>query len=269
MFILNSIYAQTNEYLGIDKEFENGEEAYLFGDNVRLRTEPSLTSETIILLKIGEPIEVVEKIDVKVNFKGIESPWYKVKYKNETGYLIGGLISQIEKKHSGIRCFFSLERVNGKLYILTRVISDSELPYIENKSEFLGDGNGFCVKVFDNKGITNINNIIYINYLPESCGANSGGYYLFFDNRELHKVIDLTSRGDIGFWESENLYFPKDSLGIKNKIIYIQAEGEYSEEDNLEEGVPLWEKSSEIKLKLDWINNRLQPNPKTFDINGY
>ena len=259
----NFIFSQECEYLGIDKQFENGDIAYLFGDNVRLRTEPTSNSETITLLKIGQQIEVLEKTDIKVNFKGIESPWYKVKYKKEIGYILGGLISLTEVKAHSIRCLVSLEKSESKLYILTRVISDSKTSYFENKSQSFGDNNGFCLKAFDNKGLEGINNIIFINYLPESCGANSGGFYLFFDNKKLHKVIDVTSRGDIGFWESEDLYFPKDSLGVKNKIVYIKEKGEDSESES-KENKTVWEKSSKIKIELEWSNNKLTPRPKTF-----
>ena len=156
--------------------------------------------------------------------------------------------------------------MDNKLYILTRVLSDAKTTYFENRSAFLGDNNGFCLKLFDNKGLQEISNIIYINYIPESGGANSGGYYLFFDTKKLHKVIELTSGNDIGIWESEQLYFPNDSLGVKGKIIYIIEEGEFSDSET-EESEPDWEKSSKIKLKLKWVDNKLTPNPKTFENN--
>ena len=208
-------------------------------------------------------ISIRQQHSAKNIFKGIESPWYKVRYGEKIGYILGGLISLTERKIDNIRCFVTLEKIESKIYILTRVISDSKTSYFENKSESHSENGGFCLKIFDNKGLEGISNIIFINYLPESCGANSGGYYLFFDKKKLHKVIDVTSSGDVGIWESENLYFPKDSLGIKNRIIYIKEKGEYSESET-NETKPDWEKSSKIKIKLEWINNKLSPEPKTF-----
>lgn len=263
LFLFNFINSQECKFLSIDNEFEEGEIAYLFGNNVRLRTEPTSESETLVLLKIGQRIEIIEKTDVNNIFNGVESPWYKVKYDEKIGYILGGLISLIEVKDDNLRCFISFEKTEGKLYILTRVLSDLQNDYFENRSEFFGDNYGFCLKLFDNKGLDGINNILYINYLPESGGANSGGYYLFFDKKKLHNVIDVTSRSDIGLWESENLYFPKDSLGAKNKIIYIKEKGEYSE-SNSEESEPNWEQSSKIILRLKWKDNKLIPNPRAF-----
>jgi len=264
----NSINAQECEYLGLDKGFENGDRAYLFGDNVKLRKGPSSESETLDTLKIGSRIDIIKKSLNTLNFKGIDSPWYKVSYKDEVGYVLGGLISLTEVKNKNVRCLVNLEKTDSTLYILTRLLSSDRESYFENKSVFLGDNNGFCLKLFDNKGLQGISNILFINYLPESCGANSGGYYLFYDNKKLHKVIDVTSSGDVGLWRSENLYFPKDSLGIENKIIYIKEEGEYSESE-IGESEPDWEKSSKIKLKLEWIDDGLKPDPKTFGNNGY
>ncbi|MDC1162090.1 SH3 domain-containing protein [Tenacibaculum sp.] len=263
-----SIFAQECKYLGLDKEFENGDVAYIFGDNVRLRTSPSSESETLKLLKIASKITILEKTNNKNNFKGIQTPWYKIKYNDQTGYILGGLISLTQIKKNNIKCLVNLEKINSELYITVRVIPKFHSTYLENKSLHLGDNNGFCLKLFDNKGLKEVSNIISINYLPESCGANSGGYYIFFDNKKLYKTVDLTSRGDIGIWESENLYFPNDSLGIKNRIIYIRRKGEYSDNEP-EENVYNWEKSSEVKLKLEWNNDKLTPNPKTFINNNF
>lgn len=261
--IFNFVNTQECKYIGIDNEFKSGDIVYLFGDNVNLRTEPTSESETLGLLEIGECIEIVEKTDIEIKLNGIESPWYKVKYAGKIGYILGGLISLTYIRDDNIRCLVNLEKTEDNLYILTRVLSDLTDNYFENKSQFLGDNNGFCLKLFDNKGLESISNILYINYLPESGGANAGGYYLFFDKKQLHKVINVTSRSDIGFWESENLYFPNDTLGIEDKIIYIKEKGKYSEEVS-EQSEPNWEQSSKIILRLEWKDNELRPNPRYF-----
>ncbi|MCL5244272.1 SH3 domain-containing protein [Cellulophaga sp. 20_2_10] len=251
--------AQECNYLGVDKKFENGDTTYLFGDNVRLRSLPSSDSEIIATLKIGTPLQIVALTDITETFNGIRSPWYKVRYNNETGYVLGGLISMTKVEEENVNCFVNLEQKESIMYIVIRVVSTLKPNYIEHKSLFLGDNNGFCIKLYNNRGVEGIRNIIQVNYLPESCGANSGGYYLFYNDTELHKVIDLTSRGEIGYWESENIYFPSDELGEKNKIIYIKENGQDSEDRDSEFN---WEKSSKMKIKLEWKNNSLTPNPK-------
>jgi len=259
---LNCSFAQDSNHLEINQEFKIDQIVYLFGDNVKLRNSPSVDSEVVKLLTIGEPLKIIEKSSETFMYNGINSPWYKVEHNNQQGYVVGGLISIVEKKDDNVRFLFATEMVDEKLYIITRALLNSNTEYVENKSEFLGSNYGFTINLYNNRGVKSIDNILFINYLPESCGANSGGYYLFLDNDNLYKAIDVLSSADIGFWESENLIFPDDPKGEEDQIIYFQEHGQYSEMDNPENG-HTWEKSSITKVNLKWVNHKLQPNPKT------
>ncbi|WP_179335528.1 SH3 domain-containing protein [Winogradskyella costae] len=263
---LNFSFAQDSNHLEINQEFNIDQIVYLFGDNVKLRHSPSVDSDVVKLLTIGEPLRIIEKSSESFVYNGINSPWYKVEHNNQHGYVVGGLISIVEKKADNVRFLFATEMVEEKLYIITRALITSKTEYFENKSEFLGSNYGFKINLYNNRGVNSIDNILFINYLPESCGANSGGYYLFLDSNNLYKAIDVFSSADIGFWESENLIFPNDPKGEKDKIIYFQEHGQYSEMDNLE-NEPTWEKSSITEVNLKWVNNTLQPNPKTITEN--
>ena len=263
---LNFSFAQDSNHLEINQEFKIDQIVYLFGDNVKLRNSPSVDSDVVKLLTIGEPLRIIEKSSESFVYNGINSPWYKVEHNNQQGYVVGGLISIVEKKGDNVRFLFTTEMVEEKLYIITRALVNSKTEYFENKSEFLGSNYGFKINLYNNRGLKSIDNILFINYLPESCGANSGGYYLFLDSNNLYKVIDVFSSADIGFWESENLIFPNDLKGEEDKIIYFQEHGQYSETDNPEDE-PTWEKSSITKVNLKWVNNALQPNPKTITEN--
>lgn len=265
---LNVSYSQDFDYLDVNQGFETDEIVYLFGDNVKLRTSPSVDSKVLDLLKIGDSLKIIEKTDSHYVYNGLNTRWYKVEHNNKQGYVVGGLISVTEKKAENARFLFGFEIVDEKLYTITRVLLNSKKNYLENKTEYLGDNYGFTINLYDNKGVKGINNIVFIRYLPESCGANSGGCYLFLDDNNLYKVIDVTSSADIGFWEDENLIFPNDPKGEENKIIYFKENGQSHENDN-PEIQPIWEKSDIIKVNVKWINNKLEPNPKTVvnDIN--
>ena len=260
--VFNFGNAQDQNYLEFSKEFEINEKVYLFGDNVKLRKSPSTNSEIITLLKIGEPLKIVEKSTETLMYNGIDSPWYKVKYNNQQGYVIGGLISATEKKDGNVRFLFNFEIEDSKLYVTTRVLTDTTSKYFENKSEFRGDNYLFTIHFYDNKGIEDINNILFVNYVPESCGANSGGYYLFLDDNGLYKVLDLRSGADIGFWESETLIFPNDPNGEKDKIIFLKEDGQYPDDEESDDE-PIWEKTSSIKIDLKWVDSKVSPNPRT------
>jgi len=262
------INAQEVECIRITKSFKKGDTAYLFGDNVRLREAPSSESETLKLLKIGSTIEIIEKSNEKDFYKGIENYWYKVKYNGKEGYILGGLISNGLIEQADLRCLVSLEKTDRELYTSIRVFSNSG-EYFENNSAYgIGGGDYFCIGLYDNKGLPEVNNILYLrHYGADSCGSNEGGYYLFFDQKKLHKVLDVYSGGGEGSFTDESLIFPSDSLGIKNKIIYVRRNEESEEDDRYR----IWEVTStqKLKLKLEWVDGKLKPDPKKFEINNY
>lgn len=266
VLISNVVYAQKSIDLSVLSSLTKGDTTYLFGDNVKLRAEPYTDAEALEVLKIGSQVEIIEQTEVKMMYRGINSPWYKVKVEHQTGYILGSLLSlsKVDIHYKTLTCFINYEKINSKLHIIIRLFPDSSSTYFENTSPFLGDHSGFVLTIYDNKGLDGVDNIFFINYMPESCGANSGGYYLFFDGKKLHKVIDLFSSSDGDFWESEELYFPKDELGLKGKIILIKEEGSYGLDELSDVEGYTWEKSSKITLKLKWLDGKLKPNPKSF-----
>lgn len=269
-FLACNISAQDySTYLGFDKEFKKGKIHRIFGNNVQLRVSPNQDSNVLATLQIGASVEIIEKSNISKLVYGLESPWYKVKYKNKVGYILGGYISQIALKQDKFEIYVGLARKDESLFVSIRATKDSSENYFENTSEFLGNHSGFTVKAFDNKGLHNISCILYLEYYPESGGANFGGYYLFLNSNGLNKVIDLARRGDIGFGETEKLIFPADPNGIKGKIIYektvSESEDVYNDANN--EYELLWEKSKSLKVISEWSNNKLIPNPKDFSIN--
>lgn len=261
-FSCNIVISQNSSQFEYDEEFKINQTVFLFGDNVKLRNEPSTDAKTISLLKIGTALKIIEVTDKTYLYNGIETPWYKVEYNDKQGYVVGGLISITEKKNNETRFLFSFKMDNSKLYVITRVLINKSSDYLENITEFKGDNYLFRIFLYDNLGIENVNNIIYFNYLPESCGANTGGFYLFLNDSGLYKVLDLTSSADIGFWESENLIFPNNPKGEKDKILFLKEHGQYPEDIESNDD-PIWEETNSIKIILKWEDNKLTPNPRT------
>ncbi|MUU76871.1 SH3 domain-containing protein [Winogradskyella endarachnes] len=261
-FICNIVIGQNSSQFEYDQEFKINQTVFLFGDNVKLRNEPSTDAKTISLLKIGTTLKIIEVTDKTYLYNGIESPWYKVEYNDKQGYLVGGLISITEKKSNETRFLFSFKMDNSKLYVITRVLTNKSSDYLENITEFKGDNYLFRIFLHDNLGIENVNHILYFNYLPESCEANTGGFYLFLNDSGLHKVLDLTSSADIGFWESEILIFPNNPNGEKDKILFLKEHGQFPEDIESNDD-PIWEETNSIKINLKWEDNKLTPNPRT------
>ena len=248
-------FGQDTKYLSENYEFKNGEIAYMFGNDVKLREQPNTKSEVLSLLKIGEQIEIVEKSNSEMEFDGIKSPWYKIKTENKVGFVLGSLIS-LDKVINGNQTYLiSLKKDGLKLFIKTRVL-ENDLEFTENVSQLLTGE--FSIKVTGNKGLENIINIFEIDYLAESCGVNGGGIYLFYDGKELIKAIDYTQVADADlYWFIEEYIFPNEKDGIKGKIVYKSEIGETKEYETE------WTESKATRRVLEWNGKEILPKIET------
>lgn len=76
-FTCATMIAQENRYVHGTYEFKAESTEYLFGDNVKLRVEPTTTSEVIQLLPIASAIKILEKTDITFSFNGLTHPGTK------------------------------------------------------------------------------------------------------------------------------------------------------------------------------------------------
>jgi len=218
------------KYLELKDNFKPNEIVYLFGDNVKLREKPGTEGAVLEKLKIASELKIIKRTPVTYIYNGIEWFWYAVEYKNRTGYVIGGLISLDKKEIEDTIYLVSCKEEKTNSFIITRAINKGG-KYMENTSVFRTESL-FSLEVFDNKGLTNIKNMGYIDYHIEACGANGGGYYIFNDGDSLIKAIDVYQSGDEGIWATEELVFPNDEGGKEGKILYSSTKGEVVNESN-------------------------------------
>ena len=73
LLITKFSFSQETKYHDPNLDLKNGENYYLFGNDVKFRQLPDSSSEVIDLLKIGTEIQILEKTDHKLNYNGIES----------------------------------------------------------------------------------------------------------------------------------------------------------------------------------------------------
>ncbi|MDW5290873.1 SH3 domain-containing protein [Formosa sp. PL04] len=251
LFIFNIGYSQDTKYFSTNTEFDKGEIAFMFGNDVKLREQPNTESDVLSLLRIGEQIEILEKSDATMEFDGMESPWYKIKTKDKEGYVLGSLISLDRVFDKNLVYLISLKKDDSRLFLKTRVL-EPNLEFKENISEL--STWQFSIKASGNKGIENIKSIFEIDYLAEACGVDGGGMYLFYDGNELIKAIDYTQVSDAGlYWFMEEYTFPNDEDGVKGKIIYKSDSGETKEYDTE------WTESTVTRRLLEWNGKEIFP----------
>ena len=224
-----SVYSQNDLYHSPYKLLEKDKVYHLFGDNVKFRKLPKLDSEVISVLRIGDEVKIIGKSDEFISYNGIDYPFYKVKYEGQEGFISGGLISVDHKKNNNINFVFSLRKENDQYKILIRAFDSIDLQYTEFMESLVT--NDFQLKLSGNKGISGIDNILYLDYIAEACGVQGGGIYYFIIGKELKKVFEISQISDAGvFWYSEELLFPTDEGGKDDAIIYRSESGSYKDE---------------------------------------
>ena len=251
LFSTYLVLGQNYNYHNPNLDLKNGQKYFLFGDNVKFRKLPEKNSDVIDLLKIGTEIEIIEKSDNPINHNGLESFFYKVKHNRKFGYILGGLISLERVKSNKTDYFFTFKKDNNDYYLLIRYLDDN-LKIVDLITELRTIE--FTIDLYDNKGIEGIKNILYINYLAEACGVNGGGIFYFQLDNELKKVFEITQVVDGGvYWFNEELIFPTDENGVKNKIVYIKEYGEYLDEDTN------WYETKKVSRELEWKKGEILP----------
>ena len=78
----------------------------------------------------------------------------------------------------------------------------------------------FSLQFKDNNGLSNLDNIIIVDYIAEACGIENGQTYLFWNNSRLIKITDLSAMADGIYAYDETFIFPNNINGIKGKIVY-------------------------------------------------
>jgi hypothetical protein len=251
LLITNFSFSQKTNYHNPNYDLKNGENYYLFGNDVKFRLLPNLTSEVIELLKIGTEIQILEKTEYKLNYNGIESPFYKIRYKNKIGYILGGLISLEKKEFKESSYLFVYKKVEDNYSVIIRHLNE-KAELTERISELVNYD--FSLDIYDNKGIDNVENILFINYLAEACGIDGGGIFFFQTKTELKKAVEISRVSDAGiYWLEERLIFPTDRNGIKGKIVYQKEIGNYEDEKTN------WIETKKTSRELEWINGEFIP----------
>ncbi len=232
-------------------EFQPREQVYVFGNNVKLRTAPDMDSEVLELLKIGEWVEIIESTNDLWPYKGINSPYYKVKYNDITGYVLGGLLSLEKKTLDGTDYFFAYSKEGEKAFLNIRTLHHGQL---FQKKIPLANIN-ISIEIYGNFDIEHLDGIIFINYHLGEDSDNYGGIYVFAFEAALI-AYELSQFDDVieHAYYSEKFIFPNEDNGIPGKIIFKKEEGSDLDEERE------WIYSNEETFRLRWTGAELVPN---------
>ena len=232
-------------------DFQAGEQVFVFGNNVKLRSAPKIESEVLELLKIGEWVEVIEKTEFSWPYKGYDSPFYKVKYDTVEGYILGGLLSLEKKTIAGNEYFFAFSKEGEHHFLNLRHVILGK--YSEQKIQL--SHTRISIDVLGNRGLYGLDDILYVNYHAEVVGDEGGGIYFFAQGPTLYKIGQLSEISDSDrFHQFEKFIFPNDENGIPETILLKKEKREVLDVESE------WVRTSSETRKLLWIDGELMPS---------
>ncbi|MEM9077539.1 MAG: SH3 domain-containing protein [Bacteroidota bacterium] len=251
-FFVSAGFSQMNTHCLESKcDFQPGEQVFMFGNNVKLRSAPKIESEVLELLKIGEWVEIIEKTEFSWPYKGYDSPFYKVKYDTVEGYILGGLLSLERKTIAGNHYFFAFSKEGARDFLNIRHLilgkySEQKIPLSHAY---------ISIDLLGNQGIYDLDDILYINYQANTLSAEKGGIYFFAQDNALHRIGQLSQVSkSADFYQIEKFIFPKDEQGIPDTILYLKQSNRILDESSE------WVQNSVETRKLRWMEGKLTPS---------
>ena len=238
--------------------FEAGSKATLFGDNIRLREHPNTISNELALLKIGSEVQILEKTETFKTINGLKSRWLKVKTNKNEGYILDCFISIDTHKNNNYLVLTNYRKSEDrKIFLRVRLHNTKLEEYVEK--EYHLPHSSIEVHNSNNKGLTDITNILYIDYVAQACGMNGGGKYIFINDNDIIDEIDLyeVSEGRM-LWKTEKIIFPIDDEKLDENSFKFEQEM-----SNVIDESTSWYKKTIIERQHRIVNGKITPKIKS------
>jgi hypothetical protein len=219
--------------------FEPKQVVYVLGDSINIRKEPNTKAEAVVQVPIGTRLTIIKRSDATMDLNGFEMPWYLVQITpKQKGYIWGGKLAHYSfrsSKNPDIVFHFGLEKeIDGIATYQIRVEKNhKQLQHIT----FEGFGSAMKRHTFTNygnRGLENVDDVIYVDGYSEACGDAGGAIVFFWSDGKLYNVRQLNDYSDVPVFSRETFLYPSDMEGRKDLIVLHEEDGEYifEEDDN-------------------------------------
>lgn len=265
--ISQNMIAQTGPaFTFYERDFKVENSYPVFGNNVKMRTAPSLDSEVVQLIAVGKEVKILEKTEATSDYQNFTNHWYKVEFENQSGYILGGLLAHhqltsVQDKEVTFYYHLTPEQNDKDALLKIKAYRNKKLL---NAFEFIPTGNTFSFEISDDRGVSQLWDILTINYWSEACGVEGGFTYIFWYENVMTHVADLSSFGDGGIYGiSETFIFPNENEAYetyKSSILFKQEEEEMVDEDSM------WIVTKMQSRKLEWNGAEKKIYPENFKV---
>ena len=218
-------YAQIDSFAYKQKKWKPNEIVYLFGNDVKLRENPTTDSEILGLMPIGAQLQFLETTGETYTIKGHKYPWVKVQYADQIGYIVSSFIA-LEKMNIYGEVFYlnmSFEPDHNANYAKIRR-RNVHYEIVESSVFLPTDFKNLQFHFYDNRKIDGMKNVIEVKYDIKSMNVTS---YMFSTPMELNTITSLyhmkvkskKNEGSV-IKTTQRLIFPDEQEAYPNGITY-------------------------------------------------
>jgi hypothetical protein len=249
---------------------------YIFADTALIRVSPDTKQAPIDTLFAGDNITVTGVTTNSLTIRGLKGPWLKINYsKNgapKNGYIWQGLVSCTPLRRGDVKFVYGIERRADSIIkrdkdtirrFLVRLKVVQEGKVLASRSFITFDdesANYSSGKIMSGMGLTNVQNIITLEFSGDACGISTYDYYFAFTkSNQLLRFPDKENVSDAGsFYHSETFTFPIEKNGKPDTILWNKLVEEDTEKVD-KKGNPILKVTEKKSAVYSWdgVNEKI------------
>lgn len=222
---------------------------YIFADTALIRIAPDTKQAPIDTLFVGDNITIKGITSNGLTIRGLRLPWLKITYtKNgelKSGYIWQGAVSCKPMRRGDTKFVYAIERradsiekrgkykdtlpqylVRLKVVQNGKVLAKAAVTTPDDESANYSDS-----KVMSGMGLTNVQNVVVLDFSGDACGIATYDYYwAWTKSNQLVRFPDKYNIADAGiFYHDETFIFPNEKNGQPDRVIWNLEGAEYTD----------------------------------------
>ncbi len=257
LFLMQFSFGQeTEKVFSIYEPIKKGEKVYVFDEICSLKAQANLSSKTLIEIPLGEAIILENDFLIKDSLRATESPFIKVRFRGNTGYVRSSSLAfeKLVYAKEKTSFLFQLNSPKDTIHGITIKEVYANKTVLNEVKEPL-PAESFRIYLSDNKGLTDVEKLLIIDFYAEACGMNGGIAYYSWLPSKLALIANLLAVFDADVYaKEEKLIFPADEGGKDGTVLF------YSETNELVDEATDWINKTVVTRTYHWKDGALLPS---------
>lgn len=256
------MFSQDINYIETYKQFTKGDTVYSCAPKTKLFSRPNQNSKVITEVNANVLFVIDTLNEGSYDYKPEHPEFYPVRFNRKRMYVLSEQLAEFRLSFSKSNVIFfrkelgSDEDSNPQYKMHIRLCRAGEI--VSETSIHLRQ-HLLSVELFDSKGLTEVDHLIFIHFYAQACGEEGGTTILMLKNdliNEIAQTINVSDAGVFGF--KTNLIFPNDENGIAGKVIYTsELHTIYDEETE-------WESVTASRRVHEWTGTQIFPEIENY-----